>query len=45
VLTTAYLVHGLTLTSGWYSDLNLYYFFMVGLLANIFSVEENARQD
>jgi O-antigen ligase len=44
-LTTAYLVHGLTLTSGWYSELNLYYFFMTGLLANIFSVEENARQD
>jgi hypothetical protein len=31
----AYWVPGLTLTSGAYSDLNLYFFFMIGLLLNL----------
>lgn len=35
-LVVAYWLPGLTLTSGIYSDLNLYFFFLLGLLANIF---------
>jgi O-antigen ligase len=30
----AYLISGLTLASGYYSDLNLYFFFLLGLLSN-----------
>lgn len=30
----AYWIHGLTLSSGYYSDLNLCFFFMLGLLSN-----------
>ena len=30
----AYWIHGLTLASGYYSDTNLYFFFMLGLLSN-----------
>jgi hypothetical protein len=37
VLFAAYTISGLTLQSGFYSDLNLYFFFMLGLLANIFA--------
>jgi hypothetical protein len=37
VLFAAYTLSGLTLQSGFYSDLNLYFFFMLGLLANIFA--------
>ncbi|HKP86274.1 MAG TPA: O-antigen ligase family protein [Blastocatellia bacterium] len=33
-LFAAYWIHGLTLASGYYSDLNLYFFFMLGLLSN-----------
>jgi hypothetical protein len=33
-LAVAYSVAGLTLASGYYSDLNLYFFFMLGLLSN-----------
>jgi O-antigen ligase len=36
-LLAAYTIPGLTLQSGFYWDLNLYYFIMIGLLANIFS--------
>ena len=36
-LFAAYTIAGLTLQSGFYSDLNLYFFFMLGLLANIFT--------
>jgi len=35
-LAVAYWLPGLTLTSGIYSDLSLYFFFLLGLLANIF---------
>jgi O-antigen ligase len=35
-LAVAYWLPGLTLTSGIYSDLNLYFFFLLGLLANSF---------
>ena len=35
-LAVAYFLPGLTLTSGVYSDLNLYFFFLLGLLANRF---------
>lgn len=35
-LAIAYCMPGLTLTSGIYSDLNLYFFFLLGLLANNF---------
>jgi O-antigen ligase len=35
-LAVAYFLPGLTLTSGIYSDLNLYFFFLLGLLANRF---------
>ena len=35
-LSVAYFLPGLTLTSGVYSDLNLYFFFLLGLLANRF---------
>ena len=34
-IATAYSIPGLTLASGAYSDLNLYFFFMIGLLLNI----------
>ncbi|HXG93563.1 MAG TPA: O-antigen ligase family protein [Blastocatellia bacterium] len=37
-LVVAYLIPGLTLASGYYSDLNLYFFFMLGLLSNKFLV-------
>ena len=33
-LIAAYWIPGLTLASGYYSDLNLYFFFMIGLLLN-----------
>ena len=33
-LFVAYWIHGLTLASGYYSDTNLYFFFMLGLLSN-----------
>ena len=33
-LAVAYWIPGLTLSSGYYSDLNLYYFFMLGVLSN-----------
>ncbi|HEX8090285.1 MAG TPA: O-antigen ligase family protein [Blastocatellia bacterium] len=33
-LVAAYFIPGLTLASGYYSDLNLYFFFMLGLLLN-----------
>jgi O-antigen ligase len=33
-LFAAYWIHGTTLSSGYYSDLNLYFFFMSGLLSN-----------
>jgi O-antigen ligase len=36
-LFAAYTIPGFTLQSGLYADLNLYFFFMLGLLANIFS--------
>jgi O-antigen ligase len=35
-LAIAYCLPGLTLTSGIYADLNLYFFFLLGLLANSF---------
>ncbi|HEX5735662.1 MAG TPA: hypothetical protein VF131_22735 [Blastocatellia bacterium] len=35
-IVVAYWLPGMTLTSGIYSDLNLYFFFLLGLLANIF---------
>ena len=35
-LVAAYWITGLTLTSGLYSDLNLYFFFLLGLLSNRF---------
>ena len=35
-LVVAYWIPGLTLTSGYYSDLNLYFLFLVGVLANSF---------
>jgi O-antigen ligase len=34
-LFTAYTISGFTLQSGFYSELNLYFFFMLGLLSNI----------
>ncbi len=37
-LAVAYFLPGLTLTSGIYADLNLYFFFLLGLLANRFLV-------
>ena len=37
-LLAAYWIPGLTLASGYYSDLNLYFFFMLGLLLNRSSV-------
>jgi O-antigen ligase len=33
-LAIAYWIPGLTLSSGYYSDLNLYFFFMLGILSN-----------
>ncbi len=39
-LVVAYWIPGLTLTSGIYSDLNLYFFFLLGLLLNISRTEE-----
>src|SRR4030095_12883512 len=33
-LAVAYWIPGLTLSSGYYSDLNLYHFFMLGVLSN-----------
>ena len=36
-LFAAYTIPGLTLQSGFYGDLNLYFFFMLGLLSNLFS--------
>ena len=33
-LFVAYWIHGLTLSSGYYSDTNLYFFFLLGLLSN-----------
>jgi hypothetical protein len=33
-LLVAYWITGITLASGYYSDLNLYLFFMLGLLSN-----------
>lgn len=36
-LLAAYTISGLTLQSAFYADLNLYFFFMLGLLANIFT--------
>ena len=33
-VTLAYWIPGLTLASGYYSDLNLYFFFMLGVLSN-----------
>lgn len=33
-LFVAYWIHGLTLASGYYSDTNLYFFFLLGLLSN-----------
>jgi hypothetical protein len=36
-LLAAYTIPGLTLQSGFYADLNLYFFFMLGLLSNIFA--------
>jgi O-antigen ligase len=36
-LFAAYTIPGFTLQSGFYSDLNLYFFFMLGLLSNIFT--------
>ena len=36
-LVVAYWIPGFTLTSGYYSDLNLYLFFLVGVLANGFA--------
>jgi hypothetical protein len=36
-LVAAYWIPGLTLTSGYYADLNLYFFFLVGVLANRFT--------
>jgi hypothetical protein len=48
MLIVAYVIPGLALTSGSYSDLNLCFFFLAGLLAGRFSVEEktegNSRQ-
>ncbi|HJQ69882.1 MAG TPA: hypothetical protein VKA70_12965 [Blastocatellia bacterium] len=41
-LAVAYWMPGLTLTSGMYSDLNLYFFFLLGLLANVLL---NRRQE
>lgn len=35
ILLAAYTISGLTLQSGYYSDLNLYFFFMLGLLSAI----------
>src|SRR5262249_6320431 len=46
-LLAAYLIPGLELTSGYYSDLNLYFFLLLGLMANRFAVEpiqRNAEQ-
>ena len=36
VLIVAYWIPGLTLTSGYYSDVNLFFFFLVGVLAGSF---------
>jgi hypothetical protein len=36
-LLAAYTIPGLTLQSGFYADVNLYFFFMLGLLSNIFA--------
>jgi hypothetical protein len=44
-LVTAYWIPGLTLSSGVYSDLNLYFFFLIGLLSNRFSAKESNQQD
>ena len=38
-IVTAYWIPGLSLSSGVYSDLNLYFFFLIGLLSNRFSSE------
>jgi O-antigen ligase len=35
ILLAAYTIPGLTLQSGYYADLNLYFFFMLGLLSSI----------
>jgi hypothetical protein len=40
-LVVAYWIPGLTLASGYYSDLNLYLFFMLGLLSNKFLVSSS----
>jgi hypothetical protein len=37
-ILVAYWIPGLTLTSGLYSDLNLYFFFLLGLLSNRFAL-------
>jgi len=39
---TAYLISGLTLASGYYSDLNLCFFFLLGLLSNPSLVAESS---
>jgi O-antigen ligase len=47
-LIVAYVVPGIELTSGYYSDLNLFFFFLMGLLASRFSLEateEGVKQD
>jgi len=43
-LLAAYWIPGLTLASGYYSDLNLYFFFMLGLLLNSSVVSEGSGQ-
>jgi O-antigen ligase len=44
-LVVAYWITGLTLTSGLYSDLNLYFFFLAGLLSSRFDCEANETSD
>lgn len=42
-LVLAYWIPGLTLSSGYYSDLNLYFFFMLGVLSNRSLFSSSAR--
>jgi len=43
-LVVAYWIPGLTLASGYYSDLNLYFLFLLGALSNLFSVVSVSEQ-
>jgi len=39
----AYWIPGLELTSGMYSELNLYFFFLLGLIFPLLSLEEQPK--